>query len=90
MRKTGLDGYMLREFGVEFVEYTKIGNASSTVIEFTLYEGRNREIRNICSYHGYKVSRLSRISIGKLSLDGLESGKWRHLTESEIEYLKSI
>jgi len=85
-----LDGYMLREFGVRFVEYTKCGNAPSTVIEFTLYEGRNREIRNICSHHGYRLARLTRISIGALTLDGIESGKWRYLTESEIEYLKSI
>ena len=81
---------MLREFGVEFVGYTKAGNADATVIQFTLYEGRNREIRKICDHHGYKLARLTRISIGDLKIDGIESGKWRYLTESEIEYVKSI
>jgi len=85
-----IDGYMLREFGVEFVGYTKAGNADATVIQFTLYEGRNREIRKICDHHGYKLARLTRISIGDLKIDGIESGKWRYLTESEIEYVKSI
>ena len=85
-----IDGYMLREFGVEFVGYTKAGNADATVIQFTLYDGRNREIRKICDHHGYKLARLTRISIGDLTIDGIESGKWRYLTESEIEYVKSI
>lgn len=85
-----LDGYMLREFGVKFVEYTKCGNADSTVVEFTLHEGRNREIRNICRHHGYRLARLTRISIGDLMLDGIELGKWRYLTDDEIAYLKKI
>ena len=85
-----LDGYMLRPFDVKFVEYTKIGNADGTIVEITLYEGRNREIRNICAHHGLKLSRLTRISIGSITLDGLAPGKWRHLTEEEKSFLKTI
>ncbi len=85
-----LDGYMLRPFEVALVEYTKTSGGDSTVVEFTLHEGRNREIRNICAHHGYKLTRLTRVSVGEIKLDGLSSGKWRHLTEEEIEYLKSI
>ena len=40
-----LDGYMLRPFGVEFVRYEKSNGVPSTVVRFTLWEGRNREIR---------------------------------------------
>lgn len=85
-----LDGYMLRDFGVEFVENVKADRTKSTIVRFTLYEGRNREIRKICAHHGYKLARLTRISIGKLNLEGLLPGKWRYLTNGEIEYLKSI
>ncbi|MBE6625588.1 MAG: rRNA pseudouridine synthase [Ruminococcaceae bacterium] len=85
-----LEGYMLRPFEVELIEYTKTSAGDSTVVQFTLHEGRNREIRNICTHHGYKLTRLTRISVGEITLDGLASGKWRHLTEEEIEYLKSI
>lgn len=85
-----LDGYMLRPFDVKFIEYTKIGAANGTIVEITLYEGRNREIRNICAHHGLKLSRLTRISIGSIKLDGLAPGKWRHLTEEEIEYLMKV
>lgn len=85
-----LDGYMLRPFEVELVEYTTTSGGDSTVVQFTLHEGRNREIRNICAHHGYKLTRLTRISVGKITLEGLGSGKWRHLTDEEIKYLKTI
>lgn len=85
-----LDGYMLRPFDVKFIEYTKIGSADGTIVEITLYEGRNREIRNICAHHGLKLSRLTRISIGSITLDGLAPGKWRRLTEEETAFLKTI
>ena len=44
-----LDGYMLKPFDAELVGYTMCGEAKSTIVKFTLYEGRNREIRNICA-----------------------------------------
>ena len=84
-----LDGYMLRPFEVRFVEYTETSAGKSTIVEFTLHEGRNREIRNICAHYGYKLTRLTRISVGDIKLDGIPSGKWRHLTDAEVEYLKN-
>ena len=85
-----LDGYMLRPFEVKLVEYTTTSGGDSTVVEFTLHEGRNREIRNICAHHGYKLTRLTRFSVGEIQLDGIPSGKWRHLTDDEVQYLKNI
>jgi len=85
-----LDGYMLRPFDVEFVEYKRVQKTDATVLRFTLYEGRNREIRKICAHHGLKLARLTRISIGDLNLAGLAPGKWRHLTEEEVEKLKNF
>ena len=60
---------------------------SGTVLKFVLTEGRNRQIRKMCEIAGLTVKRLSRISIGKLKLDGLPVGKWRYLDEDEVEYL---
>ncbi len=51
---------MLKPFDVELVGYTMCGEAKSTIVKFTLYEGRNREIRNICAHHGLKLARLIR------------------------------
>ncbi len=85
-----LDGYMLRPFEVRRLGYKKAGNADATVVEFVLHEGRNREIRKICAHHGYKLARLTRVAIGDLRLEDLPSGKWRHLTDEEVAYLKSV
>jgi 23S rRNA pseudouridine2605 synthase len=51
---------------------------------FTLTEGKNREIRRMVSWAKRKTVRLKRIATGKLSLQNLQPGKWRNLTEEEI------
>ena len=53
-----------------------------------LTEGMNRQIRRMCEYYDYKVSRLKRTRIMHLSLKGIPNGKWRHLTEEEVKQLK--
>ena len=86
-----LDGYMLRPFEVKLEGYVQDKSGKTfTELRFTLHEGRNREIRNICAHHGLKISRLIRISVGNITLDGIDPGKWRYLTGDEIEYLKGI
>jgi len=56
-------------------------------LEITLDEGRNRQIRRLLSAHDIAVLRLVRISVGKLRLADLPKGKWRVVTEQEIEML---
>ena len=56
---------------------------TSTVIEMTLREGRNRQIRRMCEKLGLKITRLTRISEGGISLGELPPGRWRYLTEDE-------
>lgn len=63
---------------------------SSTTLEFTIHEGRNRQIRKMIQSVGGAVTDLKRISIGKLSLGQLPEGKWRHLDPDEIQYLKKL
>ena len=53
-----------------------------------LTEGMNRQIRRMCEYYDYKVSRLKRTRIMHLSLKGIANGKWRHLTDEEVKQLK--
>ncbi len=52
--------------------------------EFTLNEGRNREIRRMASFCNAQVRRLVRVSVGELELKDLPAGKWRELSEEEI------
>jgi pseudouridine synthase len=60
---------------------------SGTVLKFTLFEGRNRQIRKMCEAADLTVKRVSRVSIGNLKLDGLPVGKWRYLEQEEVDYL---
>jgi len=80
-----LDGRLTMKVKVTFVS----GDESSTVVAFELFEGRNRQIRRMCELHGVRILRLQRVAIGKLKLGDLPEGRWRHLTENEIEYLKN-
>lgn len=60
----------------------------SAMLEFTLFEGRNRQIRRLCEHAGVRVTRLKRVQEGSLRLGDLPAGKWRHLTEEEIQLLR--
>ena len=79
-----IDGYEIKPVEVVRGEESESG----TVLKFTLHEGRNRQIRKMCEIAGLTVRRLSRVSIGNLKLDGLPVGKWRYLSDDEVEYLK--
>ncbi len=59
----------------------------TAMMEFTLYEGRNRQIRRLCEAAGVTVTRLKRIKEGELSLGDLPVKKWRRLREDEIKEL---
>jgi 23S rRNA pseudouridine2605 synthase len=61
-----------------------------TTVEFTIGEGRNRQIRRLCERAGLKIKKLTRIRIGEISDGSLAPGKWRLLTDREIEYLKGL
>ena len=57
------------------------------VLEIVLYEGRNRQIRNMCEQLGLEVARLKRIAVGPVKLGMLQPGKWRELTSDEVKKL---
>lgn len=62
----------------------------ATKVEITIHEGKNRQIRRMCEKIGNPVMELNRIKIGNIELEGLALGKWRHLSDKEIEYLKKL
>lgn len=59
-----------------------------TWLEIVLTEGKNREVRRMIEALGFKVLKLVRTRIGPLTLEGLEVGKWRALSEREIAALQ--
>lgn len=80
-----LDGYRIRTPGIKLLRTREKGQAQLLV---TIHEGRNRQVRKMCDAAGMKVLRLQRISEGSVKLGNLELGKWRHLTQEELAYLK--
>ncbi|MDG2147111.1 MAG: pseudouridine synthase [Flavobacteriaceae bacterium] len=54
-----------------------------------LTQGLNRQIRRMCNYLDYKVTNLKRIRIMNIKLD-TNPGKWRYLTQNELENLNSL
>jgi pseudouridine synthase len=59
------------------------------VLEITIHEGRNRQIRRMCGAVGHKVLELERLSMGPLELGGLPRGAWRELTPAEVRALRA-
>jgi 23S rRNA pseudouridine2605 synthase len=64
------------------------GRGDKTILEVTLREGPNRQVRRMLAKIGHKVRDLSRIKIGPLTLHGLPPGKFRPLTPREVRELR--
>lgn len=62
----------------------------SAVVEITIHEGKNRQVRKMFAAVGNKVQELERIALGDLYLGRLKEGHYRKLSREEIEYLKSL
>lgn len=57
---------------------------NNALVEITIHEGKNRQVRKMCTAIGHEVLTLKRISIGPIALKGLPEGKWRKLSQAEI------
>jgi 23S rRNA pseudouridine2605 synthase len=61
-----------------------------TILEVTIHEGKNRQIRRMFDALGYNVTKLKRIRIGNIKLENLKAGEHRHLNYEEIKWIKSL
>lgn len=80
-----LDGYTVRPPELRLLRE----NGGRGVVEITIHEGRNRQIRRMCALAGMGVTRLQRVREGALELGKLPLGQWRYLTQEEIQKLSS-
>ena len=62
----------------------------SAIVEITIHEGKNRQVRKMFAAVGNKVQELERIALGDIQLGRLKEGHYRKLKREEIEYLKSL
>ncbi len=60
------------------------------IFKIILTQGLNRQIRRMCEELDYKVTKLKRVRIMNVTLDGLSSGKWRYLSEEEMKTINSL
>jgi len=76
-----VDGRKTAPAKVEIVSH----KSNSTVLNITIHEGRNRQVRKMCSVVGHPVITLKRKAVGSLKLGNLPLGKWRHLSPAEVK-----
>jgi len=81
-----IDDYVTSNAEIEIVKKYQW----SSEVKITIHEGKNRQIRKMCEVIGHEVKELERISVGDIELGDLPVGKWRNLSEEELNYLKSL
>ncbi|MGB4587623.1 MAG: pseudouridine synthase [Clostridiaceae bacterium] len=70
--------------------HCKIDKISEMTFKIILTQGLNKQIRRMTKVFGYNVVSLQRIRILNIPIDGIESGKWRNLTSSELLFLHAL
>jgi len=65
----------------------RVRRLSADTVEITIHEGRKRQVKRMCEAVGHPVKRLERVAFGPLELGDLARGRWRRLSEEEIDAL---
>ena len=77
--------------GVEILDTVtrpcKVTKKTPTSFDIILTQGLNRQIRRMCEALDYRVTSLQRIRVMNITLDGLQEGKWRRLSQAEVDGL---
>lgn len=78
-----LDGYRIKEPKVRPVRM----EPTRAILDVSIHEGRNRQVRRMCQAAGLEVARLKRIREGGLDIGTLKAGEWRYLEPRELVIL---
>lgn len=85
LRPITLDGYTIRTPEVSLYGF----QGDKALLRVVIHEGRNRQVRRMCQAAGMRVTKLRRVAEGSLELGDLPLGKWRYLTNEEVQRLKN-
>jgi 23S rRNA pseudouridine2605 synthase len=66
----------------------QVRRLAADTVELTIREGRKRQVKRMCEAVGHPVKRLERVRLGPLELTGLRPGRYRRLSQAEIEALE--
>lgn len=80
-----VDGRKTSKAYAKVIRYDKKTNTS--IVELTIHEGRNHQVKKMFEAVGYTVLKLKRETYAFLNLSGLASGEYRHLTPKEVKKL---
>lgn len=81
-----IDNYRIRPARVKNI----MRHGRDAILQITIHEGRNRQIRKMCEIAGLSVKRLQRVEENGVQLGDLPVGKWRWLTCEEMEALQEF
>lgn len=81
-----IDGRMTAEAHVKIAKRYD----TESILDISIHEGRNRQVKKMCEAINHPVKKLKRIAIGELEIGGLDIGNWRYLEDDEVEYLKKL
>lgn len=74
----------------EITKKCKITAEGTHDFRIILVQGLNRQIRRMCEYFGYEVVKLERVRIMNITLKGISIGKWRNLTQAEMNDINKL
>ncbi len=78
-------------YNIDKIKVKKIDKTKNTsMVEITIHEGKNHEIKKIFEYFNLDVLKLTRLSYGSIELGDLPSGKYRKLSIHEVKTLYSL
>jgi len=82
-----IDNYVSGRAKVRMKEYNK--KTDTSLVEVSIHEGKNHEVKNMFKVLGYDVLKLKREKFSFLDTKGLKSGEYRYLTTKEVKRLYS-
>lgn len=77
-----IDNYITKPAKVKILKIDKEKNQSR--LEITIHEGKNRQVRKMCEAINHNVLALHRSKIAGIGVKDIPLGKWRYLTEKEV------
>ena len=86
--KQGVDigGYITAPAKIKVLKFQD----DKSTVEIGIHEGKNRQIRKMCSALNHNVLALKRVSVGEIKLGDLKRGEYRNLTKEELNYINSL
>jgi 23S rRNA pseudouridine2605 synthase len=82
------NGIELEDGPISADDISYINNEAKTEVGIEIHSGKNRIVRRIFEHFDYRVKKLDRVYFAGLTKKNLPRGKWRFLSEKEVQFLK--